>query len=91
LEEVPEGVPFLSQAREARNGDLVTIYLCERCGSRFNSARFAHIEMCPRCLLRDDVSSHLVFVPGDTARRPADEPKEPEKPIEPDAPGADLS
>ena len=70
----------------------VTIYLCERCGSRFNSARFAHIELCPRCLLRDDVSSHLVLVPGDTARR---QPKDPEGPEnlrtpEPDAAGAEL-
>ena len=47
----------------------MTIYLCERCGSRFNSARFAHIELCPRCLLRDDFASHLVTIPGDTARR----------------------
>jgi hypothetical protein len=59
--------------------------LCERCGSRFNSARFAHIELCPRCLLRDDVSSHLVYVPGD---RMPDAPKE--KPPEPDAASAEL-
>lgn len=62
----------------------MTIYLCERCSSRFNSARFAHIELCPRCLLRDDVASHLVTIPGDTARRPAPEPKTPQKPPEAD-------
>jgi hypothetical protein len=67
----------------------VTIYLCERCGSRFNSARFAHIEMCPRCLLRDDVSSHLVFVPGTTERRPSDPPST-DSPPEPDAASAEL-
>jgi hypothetical protein len=56
--------------------------LCERCGSRFNSARFAHIELCPRCLLRDDVASHLVYVPE--SKRPDAAAKEPGEP-EPDA------
>ena len=65
---------------------MPTIYFCERCGSRFNSARFAHIELCPRCLLRDDVSSHLVYVPGD--RLPPDSPKD--APPEPDAANAEL-
>ncbi len=63
------------------------MYLCERCGSRFNSARFAHIELCPRCLLRDDAASHLVYVPED--RRP-DPPKDPQPP-EPDTTGAGRS
>jgi hypothetical protein len=66
----------------------MTIYLCERCGSRFNSARFAHIELCPRCLLRDDAASHLVFVPDGHPR--STPPATPEKPAEPDAAGADL-
>jgi hypothetical protein len=74
----------------------MTIYLCERCGSRFNSARFAHIELCPRCLLRDDAASHLVFVPGGTARKPSESPPEspdktaPTPPADPDAASAEL-
>jgi predicted nucleic acid-binding Zn-ribbon protein len=32
---------------------------CERCGSRFHSARALIIENCPRCLLRDDVAAPL--------------------------------
>jgi hypothetical protein len=66
----------------------MTIYLCERCGSRFNSARFAHIELCPRCLLRDDAASHLVFVPDGHPR--STPPAGTDKPAEPDAAGADL-
>ena len=33
---------------------------CERCSSRFHSARALLIENCPRCLLRDDVAAPLV-------------------------------
>ncbi len=69
-----------------RLGTERKIYVCERCGSRFNSARFAHIELCPRCLLRDDVASHLVNVPDDK-RRP-EPPKD--APPEPDAASAEL-
>lgn len=36
---------------------------CERCGARFNSARAAAIRDCPRCLLRDDVTSPLSWTP----------------------------
>jgi DNA-directed RNA polymerase subunit RPC12/RpoP len=36
------------------------MYECERCGARFHSKRAASLEVCPRCLLRDDVASHLV-------------------------------
>ena len=36
---------------------------CERCSSRFHSARALMIENCPRCLLRDDVAAPLVAEP----------------------------
>jgi hypothetical protein len=77
-----------SAPRLGRPGTETTIYLCERCGSRFNSARFAHIELCPRCLLRDDVSSHLVFSPD--GRLPGNPAKEAPPEPEPDAAGAEL-
>jgi predicted nucleic acid-binding Zn-ribbon protein len=64
------------------------IYRCERCGSRFNSARFATIELCPRCLLRDDVASHLVRVPDGPS---PDAPKPTDRPPEPDPSSADLT
>jgi len=32
---------------------------CERCGSKFHSERAARLDLCPRCLVRDDVASHL--------------------------------
>lgn len=41
---------------------------CERCGSRFHSARALMIENCPRCLLRDDVASPLVADSAEPAR-----------------------
>jgi hypothetical protein len=46
--------------------------------------------MCPRCLLRNDVSSHLVFVPD--GKRLPDTPEEaPPKPdAEPGAASAEL-
>jgi predicted nucleic acid-binding Zn-ribbon protein len=40
---------------------------CERCGSRFHSARALMIENCPRCLLRDDVTTPLVVESADRA------------------------
>jgi hypothetical protein len=71
----------------------MSIYLCERCGSRYSSARFAHIELCPRCLLRDDAASHLVYVPEghprSTPRGTTPEPGPP-KPAESDAASAEL-
>ena len=36
---------------------------CERCGSRFHSARALTIANCPRCLLRDDVAAPLIAEP----------------------------
>ncbi|HEY2477111.1 MAG TPA: hypothetical protein VGI17_00085 [Solirubrobacterales bacterium] len=81
----PEAIISLLRATEASGRELA-IYLCERCGSRFNSARFATIELCPRCLLRDDVPSHLVFVPDGTPL--PERPKE--APPEPDAASAEL-
>ena len=48
----------------------------------------ATIELCPRCLLRDDVASHLVFVPADQ-QPPEPRREEPTEP-EPDAAGAEL-
>lgn len=35
------------------------MYVCDRCGSRFHSARAASLELCPRCLLRDDAAAPL--------------------------------
>ncbi|HEX3737333.1 MAG TPA: hypothetical protein VHV53_07295 [Solirubrobacterales bacterium] len=67
----------------------MAIYLCERCGSRFNSARFATIELCPRCLLRDDAPSHLVFVPDRSVAAPPRRPASEAAP-EPDAASAEL-
>jgi hypothetical protein len=66
------------------------MYVCEKCGSRFSSARFAHIELCPRCLLRDDFPSHLVYVPGSDTRRAPDSRRSPKVPPEPDAASAEL-
>ncbi|HEY1854667.1 MAG TPA: zinc finger domain-containing protein [Solirubrobacterales bacterium] len=39
------------------------MYACDRCGARFHSARAASLELCPRCLLRDDAASHLHWAP----------------------------
>jgi hypothetical protein len=39
------------------------MYVCERCSSSYQSARAASIELCPRCLLRDDVASPLRYRP----------------------------
>jgi predicted amidophosphoribosyltransferase len=80
-----EGIGWFCQA--GRLGTETPIYLCERCGSRFNSARFATIELCPRCLLRDDAASHLVYVP-DGQEPPQPTPKAPPEP-EPDAASAE--
>jgi predicted nucleic acid-binding Zn-ribbon protein len=41
---------------------------CERCSSRFHSARALMIENCPRCLLRDDVASPLVDEAAEATR-----------------------
>jgi len=96
---IPEGIFSVFRAREAADAERKRIiYLCERCGSRYSSARFAHIELCPRCLLRDDAASHLVYVPDghprSTPRRPVAGPSEPApeptKPAEPDAASAEL-
>lgn len=40
---------------------------CERCGSRFHSARALRLEFCPRCLLKHDVSARLKTVPPQAA------------------------
>jgi predicted nucleic acid-binding Zn-ribbon protein len=39
---------------------------CERCSSRFHSARALMLENCPRCLLRDDVTAPLVVESAET-------------------------
>jgi len=46
---------------------------CERCGSRFHSARALMVENCPRCLLRDDVAAPLVAEAAETTRIEAEE------------------
>jgi predicted nucleic acid-binding Zn-ribbon protein len=62
---------------------------CERCSSRFHSARALMIENCPRCLLRDDVAAPLVVEPVEIVRadadraRPGSEPAA--KPLDPEA------
>lgn len=43
------------------------MYACDRCGARFHSARAASIELCPRCLLRDDAASPLHYAPPRSA------------------------
>jgi hypothetical protein len=45
------------------------MFSCERCGSKFHSTRAAAIEHCPRCLLKDDVSSPLLFAPFEAMQR----------------------
>jgi hypothetical protein len=47
------------------------MYACDRCGARFHSARAASLELCPRCLLRDDAASPLHWAPpaSDQERR----------------------
>jgi hypothetical protein len=47
------------------------MYVCDRCGARFHSARAASLEFCPRCLLRDDAASHLHWAPEDQEEREA--------------------
>jgi hypothetical protein len=39
------------------------LYACDRCGARFHSSRAASLELCPRCLLRDDAASPLHYAP----------------------------
>jgi hypothetical protein len=46
------------------------MYVCERCGAKYSSARAAQIEVCPRCLLRSDVASPLKFMPAEAKERP---------------------
>ena len=52
------------------------MFSCERCGSRFHSTRAAAIEHCPRCLLRDDVSSPLLFAPFDRSESSQSPPRD---------------
>lgn len=44
------------------------MYACDRCGARFHSARAASLELCPRCLLRDDAASPLHWAPPQSER-----------------------
>jgi DNA-directed RNA polymerase subunit RPC12/RpoP len=37
------------------------MFKCDRCGSRYSSMHAATIENCPRCLIRERVSSPLAF------------------------------
>jgi len=41
------------------------MFNCERCGSKFHSTHAVAFEHCPRCLLKDNVSSPLLFAPFD--------------------------
>jgi predicted nucleic acid-binding Zn-ribbon protein len=57
---------------------------CERCGSRFHSARALIIENCPRCLLRDDVMAPLVVESVEEGRvEMKSPPPGPEAPVGP--------
>jgi predicted nucleic acid-binding Zn-ribbon protein len=49
------------------------LYACDRCGSRFHSARAAFVELCPRCLLRDDAAAPLMYRPDERRKRDATE------------------
>lgn len=61
---------------------------CERCSSRFHSARALMIETCPRCLLRDDVTAPLVAESAATARSDIEKarpgPESVVKPLDPE-------
>lgn len=65
---------------------------CERCSSRFHSARALMLENCPRCLLRDDVTAPLVVESVETTR-PDIEKARPgsETAVEPLDPEADVA
>ena len=39
------------------------MFKCERCGSSYSAMHAVAIENCPRCQVRDQVSSRLVFKP----------------------------
>jgi len=39
------------------------MFRCERCGSSFSAMHAMAIENCPRCHVRDRVTSQLVFKP----------------------------
>jgi predicted nucleic acid-binding Zn-ribbon protein len=68
---------------------------CERCSSRFHSARALMIENCPRCLLRDDVTAPLVVESTEAMRadvertRPDSEPAARPLDQEADVPSSD--
>jgi predicted nucleic acid-binding Zn-ribbon protein len=47
------------------------MYVCDRCGARFHSARAASLQHCPRCLLRDDAASPLHWAPESREEREA--------------------
>lgn len=37
------------------------MFSCERCGSRYSAAHAASLENCPRCQVRDRISTPLTF------------------------------
>lgn len=37
------------------------MFSCERCGSRYSAMHAAALENCPRCQIRDRISTPLVF------------------------------
>lgn len=41
------------------------MFRCERCGSSYSARHAMAIENCPRCQVRDQVISQLVFKPFD--------------------------
>jgi DNA-directed RNA polymerase subunit RPC12/RpoP len=51
-----------------------TMFRCERCGSRYSSMHAAAIENCPRCLVREKVSSPLAFQAFQLPNRSEGEP-----------------
>lgn len=41
------------------------MFRCERCGSSYSAMHAMAIENCPRCQVKDQVTSQLVFKPFD--------------------------
>lgn len=37
------------------------MFMCERCGSRYSEVHATALENCPRCQIRDRVSTPLTF------------------------------
>ena len=56
------------------------MFRCERCGSRYSAVRAASIENCPRCQIRDRISSPLTMTRLEPRETPAATRLGPEQP-----------